>query len=116
MAQRSIPNTARRFGLIGGNYYYFVSEWRVDGVLTTPTTYELKLIRASTETVELPAVTVRSTGILQSYWKLSDGPDWGERYYLKWTGTGAAEGVKEFVVYAYKGSYFQTGIVYPSYD
>lgn len=79
-----------------GQTVKFRSEWRVDGTLTTPSTYVITVQDPSGNDAT-PTVSVDSTGKLSASYAIDEEGYW--KY--KWVGTGSAAGVKEGTFYCH---------------
>lgn len=77
----------------------FTSEWRVDGTLTTPSTYSLTIQDPSGNDAT-PSVSEASTGILTASYAVDEAGTW----HFKWVGTGSAAGVKEGSFYVHSSA------------
>ena len=77
----------------------FTSEWKVDGTLTTPSTYTLTVQDPSGNDAT-PSVSVDSTGNLSASYTVDEVGYW----HYKWVGTGSAAGVKEGTFYVHSSA------------
>lgn len=76
------------------NTLKFSSTWKVDGVLTTPSTYSL-VVEEPDGTDQTPSVSVDDVGELSATF----APDQAGYHHYRWTGTGSAAGVQEGTFY-----------------